>query len=60
MALINRQEAGELLKNAKNILIAPSSPMDGDSVGSALSLMTVLRKMGKKQPSWLTTPCPST
>ncbi len=48
MALINRQEAGELLKNAKNILIAPSSPMDGDSVGSALSLMTVLRKMGKQ------------
>lgn len=47
MSLVDRQQAKELLKNAKNILIAPSSPMDGDSVGSALALMVVLRKLGK-------------
>ena len=48
MALVNRQEAEDLLRSAKNILIAPSSPMDGDSVGSSLALMAVLRKMGKQ------------
>ena len=48
MALVNRQEAEDLLRIAKNILIAPSSPMDGDSVGSSLALMAVLRKMGKQ------------
>lgn len=48
MNLINRTQAEDLLRNAKNILIAPSSPMDGDSVGSSLALMVVLRKMGKQ------------
>lgn len=47
MDLINRTQAEDLLRNAKNILIAPSSPMDGDSVGSSLALMVALRKMGK-------------
>src|SRR3989338_5870125 len=48
MELINRTQAEDLLRNAKKILIAPSSPMDGDSVGSALALMIALRKMGKE------------
>ncbi|MFA4815413.1 MAG: DHH family phosphoesterase [Candidatus Gracilibacteria bacterium] len=48
MTLINRTQAEDLLRNAKNILIAPSSPMDGDSVGSSLALMMALRKMGKQ------------
>ncbi len=48
MNLINRTQAEDLLRNAKNILIAPSSPMDGDSVGSSLALMVALRKMGKE------------
>lgn len=48
MNLINRTQAEDLLRNAKNILIAPSSPMDGDSVGSSLALMVALRKMGKQ------------
>lgn len=48
MNLINKTQAEELLRNAKNILIAPSSPMDGDSVGSSLALMVALRKMGKQ------------
>ncbi len=48
MNLINRIQAEDLLRNAKNVLIAPSSPMDGDSVGSSLALMVALRKMGKQ------------
>ncbi len=48
MELINRQQAQDLLRNAKKVLIAPSSPMDGDSVGSSLALMVALRKMGKE------------
>lgn len=48
MELIDRNKALELIRNAKNILIAPSSPMDGDSVGSSLALMSALRKLGKK------------
>ncbi len=48
MELINRTQAEDLLRNAKKILIAPSSPMDGDSVGSSLALMVALRKMGKE------------
>ena len=58
MTLINRTQAEDLLRNAKNILIAPSSPMDGDSVGSSLSLMVVLRKMGKNVTVVATEPLP--
>ena len=43
MNLINRTQAEDLLRNAKNILIAPSSPMDGDSVGTSLALIEALR-----------------
>jgi phosphoesterase RecJ-like protein len=39
-------EAKTLMTNAQSILILPSSP-DGDSIGSALALMSVLRKLGK-------------
>ena len=45
---VNKEQAKELLRNSKKILIAPSSPMDGDSVGSSLALMAVLRKLGKE------------
>ncbi len=48
MELINRIQAQDLIRGAKKILIAPSSPMDGDSVGSSLALMAALRKMGKE------------
>lgn len=47
MDIIDRSQALELIKTAKNILIAPSSPMDGDSIGSSLALMSVFRKIGK-------------
>ncbi len=38
----------ELIKKSENILILPSSPLDGDSLGSALSLYLVLKKLNKK------------
>jgi len=44
---INQDQALKLIREAKNILIAPSSP-DGDSIGSALALMLVLRRLGKQ------------
>ncbi|MBT5823852.1 hypothetical protein HOH67_01845 [Candidatus Peregrinibacteria bacterium] len=44
--MINEDKVLELIRNAKNILITPSSP-DGDSIGSALALMSALRKIGK-------------
>src|SRR3989338_7069100 len=37
-----------ILKKAKNVLVLPSSPLDGDSLGSALALYLALRKLGKK------------
>lgn len=47
MEMIDQNKALELIRSAKNILIAPSSPMDGDSVGSSLALLSSLRKLGK-------------
>lgn len=44
---INQEQALKLIHEAKNILIAPSSP-DGDSIGSALAMMLVLRRLGKQ------------
>lgn len=44
---VNQEQVLELLRGAKNILIAPSTP-DGDSIGSALALMLSLRKLGKE------------
>ncbi len=38
----------ELLKRSNKILILPSSPPDGDSVGSAIALYMVLKKLGKQ------------
>lgn len=45
--LISKDQALNLLREAKNVLIAPSTPMDGDSLGTALAMMLVLRKLGK-------------
>lgn len=47
MTNINQNQSEELILKANNILIAPSSP-DGDSIGSALAMMLVLRRMGKQ------------
>jgi phosphoesterase RecJ-like protein len=37
----------ELIKRNNHILILPSLPVDGDSIGSALSLYIILKKLGK-------------
>ena len=37
-----------LIEQSKQILVLPSSPPDGDSIGSALALYIVLKKMGKE------------
>lgn len=38
----------QLLQKSQKILILPSSPPDGDSIGSALALYLILRKLGKE------------
>ncbi|MDP4007855.1 MAG: DHH family phosphoesterase [Candidatus Peregrinibacteria bacterium] len=42
------QDAVDILNKSHKILITPSSPADGDSLGAALSLYLVLRKLGKE------------
>jgi len=37
----------EVIKRSNNILLMPSSPPDGDSIGSSLALYLALRKLGK-------------
>ena len=37
----------KLINIAKKILIIPSSPVDGDSIGSSLALYLILKKLGK-------------
>lgn len=58
MEIVDKDQAKQMMMNAQNILIAPSSPMDGDSVGSALALMLVLRKLGKEVTVVATEPMP--
>ena len=38
----------DLIKRSKKILILPSAPPDGDSLGSAIALYMALRKLGKE------------
>ncbi len=42
------QQAVHQIKQSQKILITPSSPADGDSLGAALSLYLILRKLGKE------------
>ena len=42
-----KQQAAQLIERATNILIAPGRP-DGDSLGSALAMLLVLKKLGKE------------
>jgi phosphoesterase RecJ-like protein len=48
----------QLLQKSQKILILPSSPPDGDSIGSALALYLVLRKLGKEATVVCTDPIP--
>jgi|GEM_PF-277717 len=43
-----RKQIVELVKRSKSILIMPSIPVDGDSLGSALALYLLLKKIGKQ------------
>lgn len=43
-----QQDVISLFKKTDNILVIPSAPIDGDSLGSGLSLYLALRKLGKK------------
>lgn len=38
----------DLVKRSNKILVLPSAPIDGDSIGSALSLYIILKKLGKE------------
>jgi len=43
-----QQDILSLLKRANHVLVLPSSPLDGDSLGSSLALYLALKKLGKK------------
>lgn len=42
------KQAVDFIKQSQKILILPSSPPDGDSIGSTLALYRVLKKLGKE------------
>ncbi|MCX6734420.1 MAG: bifunctional oligoribonuclease/PAP phosphatase NrnA [Candidatus Peregrinibacteria bacterium] len=44
----NQKNIIELIKRSNKILVLPSSPPDGDSLGSAVALYMSLRKLGKE------------
>ncbi len=46
--MATKEDILAILKKANHVLVLPSSPLDGDSLGSALSLYLALKKMGKK------------
>lgn len=48
MANSIEQQVAELIKRSERILIMPSSPIDGDSLGSAVALYLTLKKLGKE------------
>lgn len=48
MASTTEQQVIELIRRSEKILILPSSPPDGDSIGSAIALYLVLQKIGKQ------------
>lgn len=44
----NKQIIIDFINRSERILILPSAPVDGDSIGSALALHLALKKIGKK------------
>lgn len=54
------QQAIELIKKSKNVLLVPSSPVDADCLGSAISLYLVIKKLGGKATVVCTDPIPNT
>lgn len=43
-----RKQIISLINRSKSILLMPSTPVDGDSLGSSLALYLVLKKLGKE------------
>ncbi len=56
--MVDFQKATEAIKHHENILILPSSPVDGDSIGSALAVYSLLQAMGKNATVVLTSEIP--
>ncbi len=48
MTINTQKQVVELIKRSKKILILPSAPVDGDSIGSAISLYIALKKLQKE------------
>jgi len=48
MTVNTQKQVIELIKRSKKILILPSAPLDGDSLGSAISLYLALKKLQKE------------
>lgn len=48
MVLDTEQQILKLIQKSERILLLPSAPPDGDSLGSALALYLVLKKLGKE------------
>jgi len=55
-----RRQIVDLIKRSEKILIMPSSPVDGDSLGSALGMYLVLKKIGKEVTVVCSDPVPDT
>lgn len=43
-----RKQIVDLINKSERILVMPSSPVDGDSLGSSLAMYLVLKKLGKQ------------
>lgn len=56
--MLDFQKATEAIKHHENILVLPSSPVDGDSIGSALAVYSLLQSMGKNATVVLTSEIP--
>ena len=59
MGLNTEEQIVNLLEKSQKILILPSNPPDGDSLGAALSLYLILKKLGKEPTVICSDPIPS-
>jgi len=55
-----RKQIVDIVKRSNKILLMPSTPVDGDSLGSALALYIVLKKLGKEVTVVCADPVPET
>lgn len=53
-----RKQITELVKRSRSILVMPSAPPDGDSLGSSLALYLAFKKMGKEVTVCMAEPVP--